>query len=240
MARSRHPQAGLMFAKLAAHHSDNLGTVEDEFYDFSNPMNFWALATCLQEFIDPEIEPSFEEPLRPDQAVQHVFALQLMNETNLHQAACMRAGLRRSWYDVDQDYGELRLTKAPPTLRSHAGRRTGAGRSLANHNGFEGRSNGAVGGRRLLRIRKREGAFEVRLRGQPAVVGELEKATGVSTELLTGFSGFLVFLEFAAREVGHSLAYTDENEALAGISSSHSRMRRLMLITSCHSPNNSA
>jgi hypothetical protein len=36
MARSCHPQAGMMFAKLAAHHSDNLGKVEDEFYDFSN------------------------------------------------------------------------------------------------------------------------------------------------------------------------------------------------------------
>jgi hypothetical protein len=111
MARSRHPQAGLMFAKLAAHHSDRLGTVGDAFHDFSNGMNFRALTTCLREFVDPEVEPSFEEPLRPDQEVQQVFALQLMNETNLHQAACMRAGLRRSWFDVERDYAELRLTK---------------------------------------------------------------------------------------------------------------------------------
>jgi hypothetical protein len=45
-----------------------------------------------------------------------------------------------------------------------------------------------------------------------------EQATGISTELLTGFSGFLVFLDFAAREVGHSLAYTEEKlKTLAGI-----------------------
>ena len=61
-------------------------------------------------------------------------------------------------------------------------------------------------------------------------MGEIEKATGVSTELLTGFSGFLVFPHFAAREVGHSLAYTDEKlKTLAGIDKGPpSRMRRLM------------
>jgi hypothetical protein len=210
MARSRHPQAGLMFAKLAADHSDNLGTAEDEFDDFSNAMNFRALATCLQEFVDPEIEPSFEEPLRPDPAVQHVFALQLMNETNLHQAACMRAGLRRAWYDVEQDYGELRLTK----------RRRCSALTLVD----------APAQADLLRITKglNDGQTELSedavyfafasarehlkfvCEADPRAWTSFEKATGVSTELLTSFSGFLVFLDFAAREFGHSLAYTEE------------------------------
>lgn len=218
MARSRHPQAGLMFAKLAAHHSDNLGTVEDEFYDFSNAMNFRALATCLQEFVDPEIEPSFEEPLRPDQTVQHVFALQLMNETNLHQAACMRAGLRRSWYDIEQDYGELRLTKrrrrSALTLVDAPAQADLLRTTMGLKGGQTELSDDAV----YFAFASAKEHLKFVCEANPRSWASFEKATAVSSELLTGFSGFLVFLDFAAREMGHSLAYTEEElKTLAGI-----------------------
>lgn len=218
MARSRHPQAGLMFAKLAAHHSDNLGTAEDEFYDFSNAMNFRALATCLQEFVDPEIEPSFEEPLRPDHAVQHVFALQLMNETNLHQAACMRAGLRRSWYDVEHDHGELRLTKrrrrSALTLVDVPAQAGLLRTTMGLEDGQMELSEDAV----YFTLASAMEHLKFVCEANPRSWASFEEATAVSTELLTGFSGFLVFLDFAAREVGHSLAYTDEQlKTLAGV-----------------------
>ena len=218
MAHSRHPQAGLMFAKLAAHHSDNLGKVEDEFYDFNNAINFRALATCLHEFIDPAIEPSFDEPLGPDQGVHHLFALQVMNETNLHQAACIRNGLRRCWYDNDQDYGQLRLTK----------RRRRSALSLfdtlAHADLLQKETDLKVG-----EIDTSEDAIFFSLtsakehlkfvcEANPQSWARFVEATGVSVDLLTGFSGFLVFLDFVAREVGHSLAYTEEKlKTLAGI-----------------------
>ena len=210
MERSRHPQAGLMFAKLAAHHSDNLGTAGDEFYDFYSAMNFRALATCLHEFIDPEIEPSFEEPLRPDQAVQHVFALQLMNETNLHQAACMRAGVRRSWYDVEQDYGELRLTKrrrrSALTLIDAPAQADLLLTKIGLKDGQPKLTEDAV----YFALASAKEHLTFVCEANPQSWASFEEATGVSTELLTGFSGFLVFLDFTAREVGHSLAYTEE------------------------------
>ncbi|QCN96647.1 hypothetical protein D3093_14990 (plasmid) [Azospirillum argentinense] len=199
-----------MFAKLAAHHSDKLGTAEDEFYDFNIAMNFRALATCLHEFIDPDVEPSFEEPLRPDQAVQHVFALQLMNETNLHQAACMRAGLRRSWYDVERDYGELRLTKrrrrSALTLIDVPAQADLLQTIMGLKDGQAEQSEDAV----YFAFASAKEHLKFVCEANPRSWANFEKATGVSAELLTGFSGFLVFLDFAAREVGHSLAYTDE------------------------------
>jgi len=218
MARSPHPQAGLMFAKLAAHHSDNLGTVEDEFYDFSNAMNFRALATCLEEFIDPEIAPSFDEPLRPDQAVQHVFALQLMNEINLHQAACMREGLRSCWYDLEQDYGELRLTKrrrrSALTLVDAPAQADLLRITMGLKGGQTELSEDAV----YFAFASAKEHLKFVCEADPRSWASFEEATGVSAELLTSFSGFLVFLDFAAREVGHSLAYTEETlKTLAGI-----------------------
>jgi hypothetical protein len=39
MTPSAHPQAWHMFAKLAAHHTYNLGKESDEHYDFDHAMN---------------------------------------------------------------------------------------------------------------------------------------------------------------------------------------------------------
>ncbi|MFP5516702.1 MAG: hypothetical protein ACLGJC_26930 [Alphaproteobacteria bacterium] len=111
MRPSTHPQAILMFAKLAAHHTGEIERDRDDCYDFSHAMNFKALAACLAGYVDSEVQPSFEEPLRPDEEVRRLFARQVMEETNLHQAACMRNGLRRSFYDPVSDVFHLRLTK---------------------------------------------------------------------------------------------------------------------------------
>lgn len=212
MLRSSHPQAALMFAKLAAHHSDNLDEAEDEFYDFNNAMNFRALATCLHDFIDPKIEPSFEEPQRPDQAVQQVFAQQLMNETNLHQAACMRAGLRRAMLDVEHNYGELRLTKrrrrSALTLIDAPAQADLLRSTIDNLK--DAQTEMSVDDVYFAYASAKE-HLKFACEANPKSWANFEKSTGVSTELLTSFSGFLVFLDFAAREVGHSLAYTDDD-----------------------------
>jgi hypothetical protein len=213
-----HPQAGLMLAKMAAHHSDSLGSARDEYYDFSHAMNFRALATCLSEFIDPGVDLSFDEPRRPDEAVHRVFALQLMNETNLHQAACIRNGLRRIWYDPERDHGELRLTKrrrrSALTLIDPVAQMDLLQSTAGWNDGKDAPSDDAV----FFAFASAEEHLKFVREADPKSWARFEAATGVSADLLTSFSGFLCFLDFAARQVGHSLAYSEEKlETLAGI-----------------------
>lgn len=210
MTRSDHPQAGLMFAKLAAHRADKLDTAEDEFSDFSHAVNFRALATCLHELIEPDVEPSFEEPLRPDPEVQHAFTLQLMNEINLHQAACLRAGLRKCWYDAERDIGELRLTKrrrrSALTLIDEPAHLDLLQATIPLPHDLADQSGDAV----FFACASAQEHLRFVCEADPQSWEHFEQATGVSSDLLTGFSGFLVFLDFAARKVGHSLGYTEE------------------------------
>lgn len=207
---SRHPQAGLMFAKLAAHHTDCLGTNGEKYYDFGQAMNFKALATCLADYVDPSVTPSNEDPRRPDEEVRRIFALQLMNETNLHQAACMRNGLRRAWYDPEKDYGELRLTKRrrrsalaliDPVAQMDLLRFTmgwAAEEDVESTDAIYFAFASAAEHLKFVRD------------AHPDSWSAFEVATGVSADMLTNFAGFLYFLDFAAREVGHSLAYTEQ------------------------------
>ena len=211
MVPSRHPQAWHMFAKLAAHQTHSIDKDRDEHYDFDHAMNFRALVTCLTEFVDPSAEISFEEPREPDEAVRRLFAAQLMNETNLHQAACMRNGLRRAWYDPENDCGELRLGK----------RRRRSAISLID----------PLAQLDLLSaLRKMDTSLKLNLENDevyfafasadehlryardadPGAWARFEAATGITANLLTSMSGFLIFLEVSANTARHSLVYTAE------------------------------
>jgi hypothetical protein len=111
MHASAHPQAIFMLAKLAARPTREIGRQRDDLYDFSHARNFKSLAACLAWYVGPDTPVSFEEPLLPDEDVRRLFARQIMEETNLHQAACLRNRLRRRFYDPVADTFEIRLTK---------------------------------------------------------------------------------------------------------------------------------
>jgi hypothetical protein len=218
MTPSSHPQAWLMFAKLAAHHTRSLGDERDEYYDFSHAMNFRALATCLTEFIAPAVEFSYEEPLRPDEEVRKLFTLQLMNEINLHQAACMRNGLRRAWYDPEVDRGELRLTKRrrrsaltliDPVAQSELLRAFAGWNDLAEEPEDDDVYFAFASADEHLRFVRD---------ADPKSWARFEAATGITAHVLSSMSGFLSFLEVSAEIAHHSLAYSEELlERLGGL-----------------------
>jgi hypothetical protein len=207
MRASVHPQAMLMFAKLAAHHTGEIGRQRDDFYDFAHAMNFKALAACLTRYVDPNTPSSFEEPLRPDEDVRRLFARQFMEETNLHQAACMRNGLRRAFYDPATDAFELRLTK----------RRRRSALTLVDRPAQMELLDDATGGRLQdegaslddIMFAFASGAEQLRFvqDAHPASWAAFEAAACTAEELAT-YTAFLSFLEFAAQEVGHSLLYS--------------------------------
>ena len=208
MQASLHPQATVMFGKLAAHHTGEIGRQRDDFYDFSHAMNFKALAACLARYVDPQTSPSFEKPKRPDEDVRRLVARQLMEETNLHQAACMRNGLRRCFYNQTADEFELRLTKRrrrsaltlidQPAQLELLDNTTGGQLQDERASLDDVMSAFASGAEHLRFVRD----------AHPASWATFEAATCTAAEL-TGYTAFLVFLEFAAAEVGHSLLYSE-------------------------------
>lgn len=204
---STNPQATLMFAKLAAHHSAAIGRQRDDYYDFSHAVNFKALAACLARYVDPNTVPSNDEPARPDAQVGRLFGRQLMEELNLHQAACMRNGLRKSFYDLNADRYELRLTKR---------RRRSALTLLDEPAQMELLSD--TSGVRVwdkttspddVMAAFASGAEHLRFIQEANLASwkTFESAVCTTGEL-TAFTAFIVFLEFAASQVRHSLLYS--------------------------------
>jgi hypothetical protein len=207
LSPTSHPQAALMFAKHAAHQAHLLGQSTEVQSDFSYALNLKALATCLARHIDWRVSQSSEEPTIPDERVKALWGLQYMEELNRHQAACVLQGLRRIWFDAAADLGQIRLTKR---------RRVSALRLLDEVSQLK-MLEGVTGG--LLsesKITDDEVFFSFASsvehlhyiqRADPDGWHNFSSAAGFTFDQLTMFSAFLVFLEFAASQVGHSLVY---------------------------------
>ncbi|MGA8754874.1 MAG: hypothetical protein WB611_00865 [Stellaceae bacterium] len=65
----------------------------------------------MSNYVTPTVEPSLEDPIRPDEDVKRIFYHQVMEEINKHQAACMIHGIRRVYYDIEKDRFHHRLSK---------------------------------------------------------------------------------------------------------------------------------
>jgi hypothetical protein len=204
---SGHPQAALMFAKLAAHRSEEIEKVALGFDDVDHAVNFQALATCLSNYIDPGVAPSFEEAARPDEAVVDFYGRQLMEDLNRHQAACLYHGLWRIYYDPDSDRFHTRLTR----------RRRRSALLVINNLAQIEALDAATGGLLSSGIASDDDVFFAfassaeHLRfvreADPKSWGAFAESAGFTSDSLTAFAAFLVFLDFAADQVGHSLWY---------------------------------
>jgi hypothetical protein len=204
---SRHPQAVMMFAKHAAHQTFILSRSADVASDFDQALNHIALARCLTDRIAGDAPQSPEEPRQPDSAVHRLWHLQFMEELNRHQAACLQYGLRTVWYDPAADRGELRLTKR---RRRSALQLLDASAQLQQlHRATAGDLMGrpidddAV----LLGLASSVEHLDVLRRADPSGWEAFCSAAGFTLDSLTVLSAFVVFLEFAASNVGHSLRY---------------------------------
>ena len=204
---SRHPQAVLMFAKHAAHQTFLLGSSADVASDFDQALNQIALAKCLADQVADDAPQSLEEPRQPDPAVHRLWSLQYMEELNHHQAACLHHGLRTVWYDPAADRSELRLTKR---------RRRSALQLLdvaAQMEQLHRATTGGLVGRPidddavLLGLAGSVEHLDTLRRADPSGWEAFCSAAGFTLNSLSVLSAFVVFLEFAASHVGHSLLY---------------------------------
>lgn len=204
---SRHPQAVLMFAKHAAHQTFLLRSSAEVASDFDQALNQIALAKCLADQVASDAPQTSEEPTRPDTAVHQLWSLRYKEELNRHQAACLHHGLRTVWYDPAADRGELRLTKrrrlSALQLLDVAAQK--AQLDLATAGDLVGRSmdDDAV----LLSLAGSIEHLDVLRRADPSGWEQFCTEAGFTLDSLAVLSAFVLFLEVAASQVGHSLRY---------------------------------
>ncbi len=205
---SSHPQAALMFAKLAAHHSDEIAKKPPRFDDLDHAINFQALAACLTHYINPAVTPSFEEPRRPDHQVAELFARQLMDTLNRHQAACIRNGLWRIYYDPTEDRFHSCLTKRR-RLSALVALDSFAQEDLLDDTTGGLLSSGKTSDDAIyFALASSVECLRFLTNSTAKSWADFTSAAGFSSNELTEYVGFLEFLGFAAITVGHSLCYS--------------------------------
>ena len=204
---SLHPQAAEMFVKMAEHAVHHIGKGSTDYEDYTVPVTGLALTNCLVAFEQTTVPPSFENPLRPDSWVRAAFSRQLMAELNREQAARLRHGIWRCWYDPQSDRAHHRLTRrrrrsallllddhAQPVLLQQL-----LGRPLQELSPDEFYHALAASPEMLYFVTQTD----------PVGWAKFESAIGVDIQGMTALAGFLVFLRFAAETVGHSYWYDE-------------------------------
>jgi len=211
---SAHPQAALMFAKLAANHAERIDRESpNEYYDRSHAANFQALAECLSRRVDPGIYTSFEEAERPDPHVKTLFSYALYDEENLHQLACITHGLRRHIYDENADRFHMVLTKRRRKSLLLALNSAAQFDLLDSETGglidFDSNDE-AYGDAKYFALASSIEHLKYVTRPHPESWKKFEESIGITADNIAVFSGFIFYLVFAAKEAGHSLWYSKE------------------------------
>lgn len=216
---SCHPQAALMFAKLATHNSGIISNnTGKEFYDFQHSINFQALATCLAKRIDPSVKHSFVDPLQPDKSVQAIFRLQVFEELNYHQAYCIINGIRKCFIGIDKDEYKMKLTKCRRRSALYLLNSSAQIEVLARHETLKESLKHAFTSARLnddLYFGFAGAVENIKYLQESNNDSwkKFELATGVTAEHLSYFSGFIFFLDFAIKEYNYRL-WHDESSIL--------------------------
>jgi hypothetical protein len=204
---SSHPQAITMFAKLAAYHAGVIEKEGHDFYDFSHAINFQALANCLSNYVDPHVQPSLEDPIRPDEQVKRIFYRQVKEELNKHQAACITHGIRRCYYDIRQDSFHMRLTKrrrlSALSLIDNKAQLESLDLSTAGHLSSGQASNDDI----FFAFASCAEHLKFIRESDPAAWQGFEREIGFTYANLVAYAAFIVFLEVAAEVAHHALWY---------------------------------
>ncbi|MBW3571809.1 MAG: hypothetical protein KY467_11945 [Gemmatimonadetes bacterium] len=202
-----HPQAATMFVKMAAHAVHHISEGSTDYEDYTIPVTGLVLANCLVACEEATSTPSFADPPKPDAWVRAAFMRQLMDELNREQAARVRHGIWRCWYDPQADQFLHRLTRrrrrsalvlldniAQPALLQNL-----LGHPLQDLS-LDELYHALAGSPEMLYFLTRT---------DPTGWAKFESAGGVNAEELAALAGFLVFLSFAADTVGHSYWYEE-------------------------------
>ena len=202
-----HPQAAEMFVKMAEHSVHHIGKGSTDYEDYTVPVTGLALTNCLVACEQAIVPTSFENPPQPDPWVRAAFFRQMMAELNREQAARLRHGIWRCWYDPQSDRAHHRLTRrrrrsalllldsiAQPILLQQL-----LERPLQDLSLDELYHALAASPEMMCFVTQTD----------PAGWAKFESAIGVDIQGMAALAGFLVFLSFAADTVGHSYWYDE-------------------------------
>ena len=207
---STSPVAAVTFAKLADYRSGIIAGKPPGFDDLDEALNFQALVACLGNYVDEAVEQSPRLPDRPDHELQHLYYAKLTEVLNLHQRACVKNRLWRIYYDPVSDSFYARLTKRR-RLSALFALNAAAQANLLDHIHGNELSSGDMSDDGVY-FAFASSAEHLRFVEQSTAQSWLAftSAAGFTSGELTDYVGFLVFLSYAARTVGHSSLYSEE------------------------------
>jgi len=206
---STSPVAAVTFAKLAAYRSREMASQAQGFDDMDEALHFQALVACLANYVDEDTKQSPNPPERPDHELHYLYIEKLIDVLNLHQRACVKNGLWRMYYDPEKDTFYARLTRrrrysallaltvpAQAELLHHVQQNQFSKSHLSNDDVYFALASSAE-----------HLTFVEQSTHQSWLA--FTSAAGFTSQDLTNYVGFLVFLSFAAQTVGHPRLYTE-------------------------------
>jgi hypothetical protein len=202
-----HPQAAEMFAFMSAHMSFNIDEGDRLYEDYTDAVNSLVLSECLTVCEKSTTTPSFVPPKAPDSWVKSTFAYQMMVELNREQTSRMVNGMWKVFYDKDNDTMHACLTKSQRASVLIAldpmAKESYFQSILPLDHDFNDTDEQYYAYSSSLTY------FKYLTDSEPDSWDLFSRKLGISVDVLSAFSGFLVFLDFASKEVGHSFWYDD-------------------------------
>jgi len=204
-----HPQAAEMFIWMAEHAVDQIGNGGESYLDCTVPVTGLALTGCLVACEKSQRPPDFARPRRPDPWVHAEFNRQLVEELNREQAARLRNGIWRCWFDPTEDVAHHRLTRR---RRVSALMLLNSGAQAACLQQLMGKSFADCSSDELYHaIASSPEMLYFITHADPAGWAQFEAAMGANSERLAAVASLAVFLKFAGDVAGHSYWHDEES-----------------------------
>lgn len=207
LSPSPNPQAAVMFAFHAAHAAKELAGRGDIHSEFTDALNIRVLAKCLAHHVDWTIAQDFTRPATPDPDVRKIWSLARNDENNRHQAACLLNQLWRMTDDIAANRAQIRLTTkrrmSALRLYSNVAELRGMGDVFGGSAAAHGED--AV----YFALASSDEWLRYLREADPGGWTQFTNDAGFTADELTGWVGFIVFLDFAAETANHNLFYDD-------------------------------
>ncbi|MCG3879461.1 hypothetical protein [Psychrobacter sp. Ps6] len=202
------PRAAEMFVYMSAHMSLKIDEKAEVYEDYTNAINCLVLSDCLTVCEKSNIPSNFDPPTSPDSWVKSAFTLQMIAELNREQTSRIVNGMWKFFYDKEKDKMHACLTKSKRksvlmSLDSTAKKDYFNSLLSSDHN-FDDLDS------QYYAYSNSSDYLTYLTQSEPESWKVFSETLGVSVDVLSALAGFLVFLDFASKEVNHSFWYDEQ------------------------------
>ena len=202
-----HPNAAEMFVYMSAHMSFKIDEKAKVYEDYTDAVNCLVLSDCLTVCENSNVPPSFELPIAPDPWVKSAFTLQMMAELNREQASRIVNGIWKVFYIKEKDKMHICLTKskrASVLMALDSMSKADYFHSLLSldHN-FDDLDS------QYYAYSSSSEYLTYLTHSEPTSWKVFSETLGISVDILSAFAGFLIFLDFASKELNYSFWYDE-------------------------------